>query len=146
MIDVSNYILLTINTTDVINLVTEPREKKVAVLKNTSGETIFLKSHQLTKELSKFLEKSGLSVEFSRAPDGRKGKSSINGIAVRVSAINHTNYDAGAYIRVPEEDAMSEDNSRKVRDFLYKHGVDISKYCSASKGSASCLGNNEGDK
>lgn len=139
MIDVRNYILITVSTPDVIPLVTEPKEKQVAVLKNQSGETIFLKSHQLTKELSKFLEQSGLSVEFNKAPDGRRGVSGINGIAVRVTAINHTNYDAGAYIRVPEEDILSLKNSSAVMKYLRQNGIDLDKYCIASNNGTSCV-------
>lgn len=145
MINVQNYILITVSTPDIIPLVTEPKEKQVAILKNQSGETIFLKSHQLTKELSKFLEASGLSVEFNRAPDGRKGKSGINGIAVKVSAINHTNYDAGAYIRVPEDDEMSVKNSNAVMKFLRNNDIDIDKYCIASNNGTSCMAKLKGD-
>lgn len=139
MLNVRNYILITVSTPDVIPIVTEPKEKHVAVLKNQEGETIFLKSHQLTKELSKFLEASGLSVEFNKAPDGRRGVSGINGIAVKVSAINHTNYDAGAYIRVPEDDNMSVKNSHAVMKYLREQGIDIDKYCIATNNGTSCM-------
>ena len=139
MIDVKNYILITVSTPDVIPLVTELKAKQVAILKNQAGEAIFLKSHQLTKELSKFLEESGLSVEFSKAPDGRRGKTEINGIAVRVTAINHTNYDAGAYIRVPEEDNLSLKNTNSVIKYLRNNGIDIDRFCSASSNGTSCI-------
>jgi len=139
MIDVRNYILITVSTKEVIPLVTEMKEKKVAILKNQLGETVLLKSHQLTKELSKFLEGSGLSIELNKAPEGRKGKSEINGIVVKVSAINHTNYDAGAYIRVPEEDSLSLKNSSAVMKYLRQNGIDLDKYCIATNNGTSCM-------
>lgn len=139
MKDVINSILITVSTPKVIPLVTEPKYKKIAHLENTNNKTLLLKSHQLTKELIAFLEESGLSVEYEIVEDGRKGKTEISGISVKVSPINHTNYDGGALIKVREEDELATENTYKVLRYLRKNGIDLDKYCSVNQKGTSCL-------
>ncbi len=139
MKDVKNSILITVSTPKVIPLATEPKHKKIAMLKNGKGESVDLKSHQLTRDLLKFMENSGLSVEYEDAPDGYRGKTEINGVPVKVSPINHTNYDGGAFIKVSEGDDLSLANTVKVLKYLRKNGIDLDKFCRTDEKGTSCI-------
>ena len=139
MKDVKHSIVITVSSPKVIPLATEPKYKKIIILKNDNGETVELKSHQITRTFRKFLEGSGLSIEDGEAPSGCKGKTEIAGVDVKVSAIAHTNYDSGAIIKVPEEDELSLKNTLKVLKYLKKGGVDIDKHCQTNEKGTSCL-------
>jgi len=138
MKDILNSIVITVTDPKVVRIVTEPKFKKIAILKNAEGKVVNLKSHQLTRDLISFLETSGLVVEYNDAPAGCRGLSEINKIPVKVSPINHVNYDKGAIIKVPEVDNLSEENTGIVLKFLRKKGIDIKKHCSSSRTGTSC--------
>lgn len=138
MKDVRNSVLITVSTPKVIPLVTEPKRKKTAILKNDKGDFIDLKAHQFTREMIKFLENSGFSLDYSER-EGRRGLTEINGIPVSVTPINHTNYDGGAFIKVPEEDEIALANTLKVLRFLKKNGIDLNKFCTTSEKGTSCI-------
>lgn len=137
--DVKNTIIITVSTSKVNPLVTEPKYKKTAILRNGKGEIINLKSHQITRDMISFLESSGLSVEYGESPAGRRGRNEIAGIGVKVSPINTTNYDKGAIIKVPEEDDLDLSNTIKVLKYLRKGGVDIEKFCQTNEKGTSCI-------
>lgn len=138
MKDVRNSVLITVSTPKVIPLVTEPKRKKTALLKNDKGDFVDLKAHQLTREVIKFLENSGFSVEYSEG-EGRRGLTEINGIPVHVTPINHTNYDGGAFIKVPEEDEIALANTLKVLKYFKKNGIDLNKFCTTNEKGTSCI-------
>lgn len=138
MKDVKNSILITVSTPKVIPLVTEAKRKRTAILKNGKGEFVDLKAHQLKRDMIKFLENSGFSIEYSEV-EGRRGLAEINGIHVTVTPINHTNYDGGAFIKVPEEDDIKLTNTLKVLKYLRKNGIDLDKYCRTSEKGTSCI-------
>jgi ferredoxin len=138
MKDVKNSILITVSTPKVVPIVTEPKEKKTAILRNNNGDFVMLKAHQLKKELVVFLERSGISVEYGDT-QGRRGVSEISGVFVKVSPINHTNYDGGAYIKVPEQDDLDCANTVKILRYLKRKGIDLDKYCKMNGKGTSCL-------
>lgn len=138
MTPVKHSILLTISTPSVAEIATEGVERKKALLKNGKGEFVELKPHQLKKDLIKFLESSGISIEYMDTIS-RRGKVNMAGVQVKVSPLNHTNYDSGALIKVQEENGTSEANTLKVLKLLTKHGIDLDKYCLANDNGKSCL-------
>jgi|SRR3972149_4237763 len=138
MKSVKTKILLTIETPKVTPLATDIIEKRIAILKNSKGDFVSLKPHQLKRDLITFLEKSGLTFEYSKT-QGRRGKVEIAGVSVKVSAINHTNYDNGVYIKIDEENNISLKNTVKVLKYLTKNGIDVDRECSATDNGTSCL-------
>ena len=138
-VDVKNTIIITVSTSKVIPLVTEPKHKKIATLKNSKGVTVNLKAHQLTRDMISFMESSGLSVEYGEAPLGYRGRLTLCDIPVKVSPINHTNYDGGAIIKVPEGSDTDLTNTVKILKYLRKGGVDIDKFCQTNDRGTSCL-------
>jgi hypothetical protein len=138
MIDLKNSILLTISTPSVIELATEAIDKRKALLKNKAGDFVELKPHQLKKDLVSFLEKSDITMEYTGVTK-RRGKVIIAGVKVKVSPLNHNNYDSGALIKVPEEDDISTKNTVKLLKYLSKQGINLDKYCSATSKGTSCM-------
>lgn len=138
MKDFKNSRIITVSTAKVIPLVTERKEKKDIVVSNRNGCSVQLKTHQITKDFLKFLEDSGLEISESDSKEGHRGKIEIDGVAVKVSPINHTNYDGGAYIKVPESDNTDLKNTVKVLKYLRKNGIDIDQFCSHTGSGKSC--------
>lgn len=118
---------LKITTSKVIPLATELIEKKKAILKGKTGFTE-LKPHIVTKDLKKFLESEGMTLEYASV-ESRRGKVEIAGVKVKVIPVAHTHYDAGVFIRVPEKDSTSYDNTNKVLEYLTKRGINVAKEC-----------------
>lgn len=118
---------LKITTSKVIPLATELVEKKKAILKGKSGFTE-LKPHTINKELKKFLESEGLTLEYASV-ESRRGRVEIAGVKVKVMPVAHTHYDGGVFIRVPETSSTSYENTNKVLEFLTKHGINVAKEC-----------------
>ncbi len=140
MKDVKHSITITVATDKVIPIATEPKPKKIATLTNTKGESVQLKSHQIKRDLLKFLESSGISLETIDAPAGCMGKTELNKVPVKISPINHSNYDAGVFIKVEEEgDELDLRNTLKVLRYLSKKGIDIDKFCKTNEKGTSCL-------
>lgn len=142
IVPAKTVIVLTITDPKAIPLVTETVMKKKAILKNSKGDWVELKPHQLKKELVTFLEKSGLTFEYSDVPS-RRGRSEIEGVIVRVKPANGSNYDFGTIIKinepVDESGKMDKPNSRIVKNFLVKSGVDLDKRCKEGTEELSCL-------
>jgi len=140
MKDVKHSITITVATDKVIPIATEPKLKRIAILKNAKGGVVQLKSHQIKRDLMKFLESSGLSLEYIDAPAGCRGKTELNRIPVKISPINHSNYDAGVFIKVEEEGGETDlSNTLKVLRYLTKKGIDIDKFCKTNEKGTSCL-------
>lgn len=138
MEDVKNSILITVTTPKVVPFVTEAVPKKKAILKNGKGDFVELSAHQIKKSMIDFLEKSGLSLEYSTT-ESRRGKAEIVGISVKVSPVKHTHYDGGALIKVDEEDELSFKNTIKILKFLNKNGISVDRECEVSSKGTSCL-------
>lgn len=118
---------LKITTSRVIPLATESVTKKKAILKGKTGFTE-LKPHTINRELKKFLESEGMSLEYADV-ESRRGKVEIAGVKVKVMPVAHTHYDGGVFIRVPENDSLSYTNTNKVLEYLTKHGINVAKEC-----------------
>jgi len=118
---------LKITTSKVISLATEMIGKKKAILRGKSG-FIELKSHTITKELKKFLEAEEMTLEFADS-ESRRGKAEIAGVKVKVMPVAHTHYDGGVFIRIPEKDGMSYENTNKVLEYLTDNGINVKKEC-----------------
>ena len=138
MKDVKTYILITVTTPKVVPLVTEAIEKQKAILRNDKGAFIELKPHQLTRDFKEFMENSGLTLEYS-AKESRRGKAEIAGVHVKVTAVNHSNYSGGAYIKVPQNDDMDFSNVTKVVKWLKNHGISWDKECRLTDNGTSCM-------
>lgn len=139
MLDVKTNIVITVATSDVIPIVTEPKQKRIMTLTNLKGNAIQLRDHHIKRDMITFLEDSGIKTDISSALPGCRGKLELAGVPVKVSPINHVNYDAGAYIKITEADATDESNSRTIIKFLRKNGIDVKRYCKADKGGMSCM-------
>lgn len=146
IIPARTVIVFTITDPKAISLVTETIMKKKAILKNNKGDWVELKPHQLKKELVTFLEKSGLTFEYSDVPS-RRGRSEIANVVVRVKPYNGSNYDFGTLIKINEPEgekgARDKPNSRIVRNYLTKCGVDMAKRCKEGNEELSCLDKTE---
>ena len=118
---------LKITTSKVIPLATETIEKKKAILKGKTGFTE-MKPHILTRDLKNFLESEGMTFEYANI-ESRRGRVEIAGVKVKVMPVAHTHYDGGVFIRIPEKDSMSYENTNKVLDYLTKNGINVSKEC-----------------
>lgn len=118
---------LKIITSKVIPLATETTEKKKAILKGKTGFTE-LKPHVITKDLKRFLESEGLTLEYTTV-ESRRGRVELAGVKVKVMPVAHTHYDGGVFIRIPESDSTSYKNTNKVLEYLIKNGINVAKEC-----------------
>lgn len=128
---------LKVTTPKIVPLATEVVTKRKSILRNPDGKGIVLKPHQMTRDLKKFLEDAGFSVDYEEVQRLR-GKTEMAGISVEVHPVMHTHYDGGVLIRIGEESASSYENTNKILEFLIKNGISISKECTFSQ-EAACL-------
>jgi hypothetical protein len=118
---------LKIETSKVIPLATEVVEKKKTLLRGKTG-SIELKPHIMTRDLKKFLENEGMTLE-QEPVESRRGREEIAGVKVKVMPIAHTHYDNGVVIRVEEKNGTSYDNTNKVLSHLKDNGIDVAREC-----------------
>ncbi len=148
IVPLRTVVVLTKTDEKAIPLVTETVMKKKAILKNSKGDWVELKPHQIKNELIAFLEKSGLTFEYSQV-ESKRGRSVINGVVVRVKPENGSNYKFGTIVKINEPDgeegAKTKPNSRIVKDYLTKAGIDLFKKCQETIEGTSCLTKYERD-
>lgn len=120
--------IMQIKTSKVLPLVIEIIAAENTILTGKTG-SITMKPNKMSKELKTFLEAEGILLTFTPA-ETRRGKAEIAGVKVKVSPLpDHNSYEGGAMIQYKEDNPMRYDNTKILKKFFAKHGIDLTQEC-----------------
>lgn len=113
----------------IIPLATEEIDIENAKIHAKNGKTLDVRGGDLTNDMREFLvNELGATIE-SVPGVGRKGRTEIQGVRVKVTPIKSGNYSSGANITIREVDELSYINTDKINTLLVNNGIDLKRDC-----------------